>query len=190
MDILNHYFIAAETEDQRASTWTRGGRQLGAPNFSAGSATPGPTTRQPAAIAASRPRSLRSPEPLVFASASGRSAPSLSLARCRTSALPSPPNPGVAAHAQACPYWEEVSKTGQACLILTKNNNLSRSLRSWRRRSDQFKNGGASLTTPVFRFVGSGAKVTSECAGTTGRSYLHGNPRAAQAAWPGGKCGS
>lgn len=128
MDILNH-FIPVETEDQRASAWTRGGRQLEptplkAPNFSAGSATRWPYNSSPASVAASRPRLCVWPLSAIFEPGT--------VPYFRTSL----PHPGVAARAQACPYWDEVSKTGQACLILAPNNNLFRPLRS----------GGSGLT--------------------------------------------
>lgn len=83
MDILNHHSVEAEIEDQIVSTKPRSGRQLerelpGAPSFSAG--------HRQASQLIGAPRS----QPPVFASAPGRPAPSLSLARCPTSAVPFP----------------------------------------------------------------------------------------------------
>lgn len=167
----------AESEHQ-ASKWPQSG------GGSAGStqlfrwALPGPTTHQRTLVAASSLRLCARPLCAIFEPGT--------VPHFRTS-LPGQGYPHMLRRASP---GDGVSQTGQVCHTLAKKNNLSRSLRSRRWLSDPLKNGADSLTSPGFRSGGTGAKVMLQCAGATGRHYLHGNPRAARAVPPGGKRGS
>lgn len=187
MEILGHHSIEAEPEDQRASAWPRGGRQPDPRG-------PRPCQEHQAARPARRsqaPRLARPPlpQPRALASAPGRSAPSLILARGLTSVLPSPRRNSRARPRRGL-SGDGVSQTRHALSHWPKRR-VSLFFSDLEVGSLTNSKMAPIASPPQHAEGGAGAKVALQCASAGGgaRSRPHGNPRAALASRPGGKRG-